>query len=269
MPFTPAHAVVALPFVRTPLVPAAIAIGAMTPDLPMFVRGLGLSYGRTHDVRWLPATILVALALVLVWRMLLRPAVRELAPAWLARRLPPGWDAPPPAAFVETFSRRGRPGRADALGAALLLVSLAIGVLSHIAWDAFTHEGRAGAALVPGLEAAWGPFPVYRWLQYGSGIGGLLVIAIWAAMRLRRSAPGALGRRVLPRGIRVAWWLSLPVFLVVAWVGGLALAGPLTAEFTVRHLAYLVLPPACGAWGVLTLVLAIVVIGLRARAPHR
>ena len=33
MPFTPSHAVVALPFIRSPLVPAAIAVGAMTPDL--------------------------------------------------------------------------------------------------------------------------------------------------------------------------------------------------------------------------------------------
>ena len=40
MPFTPSHAVVALPFVRTPLVPAAIAVGAMAPDLPLFVRCL-------------------------------------------------------------------------------------------------------------------------------------------------------------------------------------------------------------------------------------
>ena len=40
MPFTPSHAVVALPFLRTPLVPAAIAVGAMTPDLPLFVRGI-------------------------------------------------------------------------------------------------------------------------------------------------------------------------------------------------------------------------------------
>ncbi len=48
MPFTPSHAVVALPFVRTPLLPAAIAIGAMTPDLPLFLRGTPLSYQATH-----------------------------------------------------------------------------------------------------------------------------------------------------------------------------------------------------------------------------
>src|SRR5687768_94540 len=92
MPFTPSHAVVALPFVRTPLVPAAIAIGAMTPDLPLFVRGLPLHYGRTHAFEWVPLTVVLALALLLMWRCVLRPAARELAPAWLARRLPEEWD---------------------------------------------------------------------------------------------------------------------------------------------------------------------------------
>lgn len=39
MPFTPSHAIVALPFVRSPLAPAAVAVGAMAPDLPLFTRG--------------------------------------------------------------------------------------------------------------------------------------------------------------------------------------------------------------------------------------
>ena len=56
MPFTPSHAVVALPFLRTPLVSAAIAVGAMAPDLPLFLRGMPLHYGLTHSLAWLPGT---------------------------------------------------------------------------------------------------------------------------------------------------------------------------------------------------------------------
>lgn len=33
MPFTPSHVAAALPFLRTPLIPAALVIGTMTPDL--------------------------------------------------------------------------------------------------------------------------------------------------------------------------------------------------------------------------------------------
>jgi hypothetical protein len=92
VPFTPSHAVVALPFVRTPLVPAAIAIGSMTPDLPLFFR-FGPDYWFTHD--WLGALVVdlpLAFGLLLVWRLLLRPATPQLTPRWLAERWPAQWS---------------------------------------------------------------------------------------------------------------------------------------------------------------------------------
>ena len=76
MPFTPSHAVVALPFVRTPLLPAAIAVGAMTPDLPLFLRSTPLSYQATHT-NVLLSTVLAA-GLLALWYAVLRPAVRDL-----------------------------------------------------------------------------------------------------------------------------------------------------------------------------------------------
>lgn len=93
MPFTPSHAVLALPFLRTPLVPAAIAVGAMAPDLSLYLRGTPLSYTVTHDPRWWALTVLVAWALLLVWRCVLRPAVRALVPTAVAVRLPGSWDS--------------------------------------------------------------------------------------------------------------------------------------------------------------------------------
>ncbi|MEV7693988.1 DUF4184 family protein [Microbacterium sp. NPDC089189] len=259
MPFTPSHAVVALPFLRTRLVPAAIAIGAMTPDLPLFVRGTPLSYGHTHDLAWIVPTAVVALVLLLVWRALLRPAVRELSPLWLAARLPRAWDAGARAAWRETFS-------GGWVGALLLAASLLLGVLSHIAWDAFTHEGRGGLVLWPALAEPWGPMLGFKWLQHGSSAFGLLVIAVWAALWLRRRAVAPV-ERVTPPAVRVVWWLSLPVVLAIAWVGGLVVFGGLTPTFTVAHLAYRVLPPACALWGVLTLVLCVIIAARRRPAP--
>lgn len=253
MPFTPSHALVALPFVRTPLVPGAIAIGAMTPDLPLFVRGVGLNYGFTHDAINVVWTALIACALFVVWRVLLRPAVPELMPTAVARRLPAEW------------SMRGARAAADALGAGrgrwypvLLAVSLLLGVLSHIAWDLFTHEGRAGVELFPALDRMWGPLPGFKWLQHGSSIVALLVIAVWAARRLHTAEARAEFHPSVPVPVRVAWWVSLPAILLAAWAAGLIVFGPLTDEFTVQHLAYRVLPPACALWGALTLVLCVV-----------
>ncbi|GAA3206907.1 DUF4184 family protein [Microbacterium terregens] len=279
MPFTPSHAVVALPFVRTPLLPAAIAVGAMTPDLPLFVRGLPLHYGLTHDLRWLPLTVALALALLLIWRCVLRPSVRDLCPDRLAQRLPADWDAAPPEALRETFGVRrdrehalsgsGDRSRSSVRGILLLLASLVLGVLSHIAWDLFTHEGRWGVQVLPVLEGLWGPLAGYKWLQHGSSVVGVAVIAVWAMLWLARRNPGPSIRRVLPAVARWGWWLSLPVLLFVAWVIGLVAYGPLTGSWTIAHLAYRVLPPACALWGGLTLVLAVLVQLLRARRSVR
>lgn len=264
MPFTLSHAVVALPFVRTPLIPAAIAIGAMAPDLPLFVRGLPLHYGRTHDLAWLPITVLLALGLLLVWRSALRPAVRELSPRWLAARLPDGWDRGAAGSLRDTLGVSavrppGEPQRWSVSwsGVLLLLVSLALGVVSHIAWDLFTHEGRGGVDLVPALAEQWGPLAGYRWLQHGSSGLGLAILGIWMLVWLARREAAASVPCLLPDWVRWAWWLSLPALLVGAWLIGLAEYGPLDEDFTVAHLAYRVFPPACALWGMLTLVLAI------------
>lgn len=266
MPFTPSHAVVALPFVRTPLVPAAIAIGAMTPDLPLFVRGIPLHYGITHAFAWVPATVAIALVLLLLWRCVLRPAARELAPRRLAVRLPGEWDAGSASAARATLAISGSPARVSWPGMLLLVLSLAVGVVSHIVWDLFTHEGRWGTTAIPALASEWGPLPGYKWLQHGSSVLGLAVIGVWTLVWLVRREAGASVPRLLPGGVRVAWWASLPVLLAAAWIWGLAVLGPLDAEFTAAHLAYRVLPPACALWGTATIGLCVAVQVIRRRA---
>ncbi|MGP6172010.1 DUF4184 family protein [Microbacterium sp. A204] len=248
MPFTPSHAVVALPFLRTPLVPAAIAIGAMTPDLPLFLRGFGVTYSFTHSYANIVWTAVVALGLFLLWRVVLRPAAGELSPTWLARRLPPEWD------------EVGSDALNDALGIGRrwtyglwLTVSLLLGVLSHIVWDSFTHEGRLGLQLIPGLDEQWGPLQGYKWLQHGSSVVALLVLGVYALIWLRRAEARPVRVRRLRPWVRIVWWLSLPIILIAAWSIGYATLGPFTAQFTLQHLAYRTLPAACGVWAMLTL----------------
>lgn len=260
MPFTPSHAVVALPFVRTPLIPAAIAVGAMTPDLPLFVRGLGVTYSFTHTTTNVVWTALIAFALFLLWRVLLRPAVAELSPRWVASRLPGEWAIRPGVAARQAVGV----GQARWY-AVLLAASLLIGVASHILWDLFTHEGRLGSQLFPLLDEQWGPLQGFKWLQHGSSAFGLVVIGVWAWLWLRRSAASTRVDRLLPGWIRVTWWISLPVILVSAVVIGFVAFGPFTDEFTPQHLAYRVLPPACALWGLLTVVICVVVGVARSR----
>lgn len=251
MPFTPSHAVVALPFVRTRLVPAGIAVGAMTPDLPLFVRGMVPDYAMTHDLRWLPLTTLVAFVLLVIWRCVLRPAVRELAPRPVAERLPGEWDAGASASLREIV-RGGIPA------IVWLVLSLALGVATHIAWDLLTHEGRAGVQLFPVLDEQWGPLPGVKWLQHGSSVLGLAVLALVGAVWLARRTPVAVAR-VLPDAIRILWWLSLPLALVVSSAIALVTAGGFDADFTPTHLIYGVLTKVATVWAATTVALAVVV----------
>ena len=218
MPFTPSHAVVALPFLRTPLVPAAIAIGAMAPDLPLFFR-VGISYGTTHD--WLGmlwTSLPIALALLVLWRTLIRELVPSLSPRWLRMRWPREWSHGSRAGWHSLWSG-GVPG------GLLLVASLLIGIASHILWDLFTHPGRWGSELLPGLASAWGPLDGTQWLQYLSSAFGLVVLAIWGGLWLRRREP------VEPAAAAPAW--LAPAFWIVV---GLALLVPAILEYLAHRI---------------------------------
>src|SRR3546814_1997372 len=68
----------------------------------------------------LPLTVLMAALLLLVWRCHLRPSVRELAPTWVAGRLPAAWDTGAAAGLRETLAISG--GRASWPQLALVIV---------------------------------------------------------------------------------------------------------------------------------------------------
>ena len=92
-----------------------------------------------------------------------------------------------------------------------------------------------------------------------------MILAVAAALWLRRRDASASVAGLLPDWVRWGWWVSLPAILGVAWVAGLLVFGPLSEDWTVAHLAYRVLPRACALWGLLTVVLAIAVQILRTR----
>lgn len=223
MPFTPAHAVVALPFLRTPLVPAAIAIGAMAPDVPLFFK-LGLPYSVTHNaVLGAVVGIPLALALLLIWRLLLRQAVPQLTPRWFGARLPRSWDSPWDGWWTLWGGRRAHAPK-RVVAALLLAASLLIGIWSHILWDEFTHAGRWGGELIPALDRFYFGNELANWLHYLSSTVALTIIGIWALRWLRRRSPRPL-ETVVPTWFRVVFWLALPACLLASTTIALAVFG--------------------------------------------
>ena len=171
MPLTFAHPAAVLPLMRRPLVPAALVAGAMAPDLPYFLRALRipvsaqswwepfLNATTTHE--W-PGTMTVGMPLALVLYLALASCVR-----------PAQWVLPAGAGHVT--SRRA-PGP---LGLAWVVLSLALGLLTHVVWDSFTHGQGWVVQNLAVLFAGVDPVTTARLLQHVSTVGGLTVLLVF------------------------------------------------------------------------------------------
>jgi hypothetical protein len=169
VPFTLAHAAAALPFRRLRLVWSALIIGTFAPDFEYFIR---LSPGGGFGHTFIGAFVFtLPLALIVLWmfhNIVKLPAV-SLMPIPLQRRLVPHlgkFDFLPLTRF------------------ALILLSLLLGIATHIAWDSCTHANRWPSrhwlylhemVRVPFL----GSVPCYKLLQHGSSLIGMGVLALW------------------------------------------------------------------------------------------
>ena len=236
MPFTISHAVLSIPLRRTALPASAVAVGAMTPDLRLFVPFAPL-YARTHDLAWLPLTTAVAGLVWLVWLLVVAPAARDLSPAPLAARYP----GPRP----RTASLPVR--------AALTVAALALGVLTHVVWDAFTHAGRWGVRALPLLAGRVAGVPLHSLAQDISGLVGLAVIAVWFALLPRRELDTAA--RLATRPLRLATAIGVAGATALGIGFGLTQGGPIwriafeAATTTLVGVAVVILL-GCVAWRV-------------------
>ncbi|GAA4004149.1 DUF4184 family protein [Allokutzneria multivorans] len=181
MPFTLSHPAAVLPLLRGPFVPAGLVAGAVVPDLPYFLGALGVSstsaqdwYGpllpnatQTHSLWGLLIDLPFALGLVAVF-WLLRAPITALLPA--------GMCLPEP--------------RSRHVG--WLLVSVLIGVASHLLWDALT---------------------VSPLLQNGSTAVGLVAVAwyLWRHRARLRSSKPVFRLRPALRWSVIAALVALPV----------------------------------------------------------
>ncbi|HST85910.1 MAG TPA: DUF4184 family protein [Kineosporiaceae bacterium] len=177
MPFTGSHPAAVLPLFRLGLLPSALVIGSMAPDLPYYLP-IPVHSHPTHSATGIVGIdLLMGLLSFAVWHLLVEPLAVAVAPTGLRRRLPEA---------QASRSWRWQPG--DLRRGLVLVVSLVVGATTHVLWDEFTHLGRFGYRHLPWLADLHGPLAGYRWAQYGSGVFGALVLG-WAVLRWWRSAP--------------------------------------------------------------------------------
>jgi hypothetical protein len=222
VPFTAAHPAAILPLVRRGRwVTAALVAGSIAPDLPSFLP-LGLRHEQTHPltaVIWPDGGI--ALVGLLAWWALLRPGIAPLWPAAEARASVPGWrpglvTASRPAAFAWCL---------------WVTASLLVGLVTHLAWDSFTHYDGYAVLHWPQLGDRIWDHALYDWLQAFSSVGGMLVVAVYLAVQWRRTPParavsGAAESRPLSNRARV---------LVVAGILAVTLVTAAVAFYVARQ----------------------------------
>lgn len=215
MPFTLSHAAAVLPALRTDgtgrggLVPSVLVAGSFAPDMTYFAASAlsgAMEFGAfTHSFPGVfTVDVLVAWTLVGLWLLIREPLV-ALLPARRQGR-------------VAGLLRCGAPrARARLSLGVRWYVSAALGALTHVVWDAFTHHDRWGTRLFPVLDDTIAGSPLYWYLQYGSSAAAAVVIAVFLGYALRRApASEPVGVPALSGPDR--WWAAVVI-------GGCALVG--------------------------------------------
>jgi hypothetical protein len=193
MPYAIAHPVAVIPLCRAlgrRAVPSALVIGSVIPDAWYLVPGLDRPF--SHDASGLLLFCLPAgLLCYLLFHALLKEPLLQLFPVHLASRL-------------RAFACQGLPK----ISFPWVVPSLVMGAATHVAWDAFTHQGRL-SRLLPLLTE-----DVLRVLQHGSTLLGTLFLGWWAWRKLHEVPP--VPADVLPAGRRLAVLVALGVVTFVA-----------------------------------------------------
>ena len=178
----------------------------MAPDCEYF---FGLRHPASHTMPGVVTfTFPLALAVLVIFHAFVKWPLISLMPAGMQARLIG------PARRFRWF---------PATRFLLILLSLAIGIATHILLDGFTHPDSWVALHFAALRTmvpipAHRPMPMYTLLQYGTTAVGVLALAIGSAFWYRR----ATAERVLlrPQFSAAVRWTILSVMLATAVVLG-------------------------------------------------
>lgn len=197
MPFTFAHPALLIPFNRVPgkwFSQTALVVGCMVPDFEYFLRmNLQSTYSHTFAGLFY-FNVPLGLALLYGYSLWVRPALGRHLPAWVLRYTGSHFQGQTRCCFQSFY---------------LLVTSLLLGAWSHLAWDAFTHSTGWAVRHFNLLTMDIQGFPLYKFLQHGSTLSGIGLIACWT---LRQS-----NQNVVPDNpsSRPFWYTVLSVAVVL------------------------------------------------------
>jgi hypothetical protein len=199
VPFTLAHPAAVLPLRRLGLPMTAMVAGAVVPDLPIYV-GFQDARSFTHSPLGV-VTIDLAMGMtgLVLWYLLFRRPLVDMTPDRWRTRLPETVRVGP-----RTWLLAG-PG-------------VLVGAVTHVVWDAFTHDGSWGVEHVAPLRSSFLGVAAYEWAQHICGVLGVAVVVV-VALRYLSQLPEQPPRH----GPLVARW-ALVVALAIGGMLGMGIA---------------------------------------------
>jgi hypothetical protein len=190
---------------------SAVVIGAMVPDFGLFFPWRVPRFETHSAMALLAFCIPVGVTTYWVFQCLIKTPLIELLPEGAYAR----WrQFSSPANFASV--------RQWLLAAAGVLA----GAVTHLVWDAFTHENARGIRMIPWLEEPMVDIGSHRvaavrLLQDGSSLIGLIIVLVLIGYGLRRGHEPAVPHRPLRAGERGMWiliYLVLAAGLSAAWL---------------------------------------------------
>lgn len=200
MPFTFSHPAIILPLSYLPkrwISLTALIVGSMTPDFEYFLRMKVQSiYSHTiPGIFWfdLPLGIIIAF----VFHTMVRNTLFLNLPKQIKTRL----------LTYQTFEWT----QYFKCNWIVVIISLLIGIMSHLFWDSFTHHHGYFVEIIPSLKNKVNLFnlqiPIFKILQHSSSLVGALLIVL-AIRKLPIS-------RIENTKINYKYWLILTIIALI------------------------------------------------------
>lgn len=203
MPFTFAHPAIVLPLRKCKWFSfSALVFGSMAPDFEYFFRMQPFSvYSHTMLGLWL-VDLPIAILLAFLYQYVVKKPMLARLPEWIGR----GLDY--------TNNRSRLPAWRTV---SVFMYSALLGSLSHIAWDAFTHDGGRMVDhflfLQQSMSFAHYQVPVYKLLQHGSTLFGGLAILYVIARSSRKNRQIIM--KQVPALEKWLFWFGVGLFGIV------------------------------------------------------
>ncbi|MCE1254371.1 MAG: DUF4184 family protein [Anaerolineae bacterium] len=222
MPFTLSHPAVVVPLPRKKLILSALVIGSMAPDFEYFVPWqMQDRFGHSLEGIFLfsiPAAFVVFVCFHLFFK---HPLLSLFPYAHQARLI----------SLVNDFSF----GPISRFFWAI--ISLIVGVFSHIFLDSFTHQEGRGAYMIPVLKQIFikigqSNIPLYAILQYVCSALGIILLVYWYIRWYLKEKP----RYALVKN-RLPIWLHIFIFSI--FIGSsFLLSMPVTRRLFMRPFSF-------------------------------